>query len=418
MSVKTELKKIWKILSESTNIPALILATTIGLVGIGFLLPILPVYLKQKGISFLELGYIISAAGAASMILKPFIGYFSDKFGRKIIIISSYFLQGALTPLYLVINNVTGLALVQAGRNAASSISQPTIGAMIGDVAPEEGRATLFGFYSSIQSFVYAAALFGGGILLVWGLQIHQIFYVTAGCLFISTLVLAIFLKETVEKESESPAPSPESPPQPINKFKRLLVSSAAALAERNSLGLILYAFFFMFSLAVYPIYISLFAVEVFGAAEGLLGPIIAVSWVTFAVVQPFGGWLSDWLGKRKILILIGFILLFIFNTALALSPTLLWMVVLWALIGVGDGMSRPVMNALIVDVVPPHKRGTYFGTLGFFRGLANITAPLVYGYMAEFYSIRWAFLTTSVTLGLSLLIIGVLIKEKQVIGE
>lgn len=415
MSVKTELKKIWKILSESTNIPTLILATTIALVGIGFLLPILPVYLKQKGISFIELGYIISAAGAASMILKPFVGYLSDKFGRKIIIVTSYLLQGALTPLYLVINNVTGLAFVQAGRNAASSISQPTIGAMIGDVAPEKGRATLFGFYSSIQSFVYAAALFGGGIVLVWGLQVHQIFYVTAGCLFISTLVLAIFLRETVEKEE--PAPS-QNPPQSINRFKKLLVSAAANLTERNSLGLILYAFFFMFSLAVYPVYISLFAVEVFGAGEGLLGPIIAVSWVTFAVVQPFGGWLSDWLGKRKILIILGFILLVIFNTALALSPSLIWMVVLWALIGVGDGMSRPVMNALIVDIVPPKKRGTYFGTLGFFRGLANIIAPLVYGYMAEVYSIRWAFLTTSVTLGLSVLIIGVLIKEKQVIGE
>ncbi len=417
MSVYTELKRIWKLLSESTNIPVLIVASSIGLIGIGFLLPILPIYLRDaKGISFMELGYIISISGVFIMVLKPAVGYISDKFGRKIVIASSYYLQGVVTPLYLIINSIPGLALVQSCRNAATQISQPAVSAMIGDVAPKDGRATLFGFYSSIGSFVYAIALIVGGGLLAWGFQIEHIFFITAGCLLVSAAVLALFLKETVK--TEKPAPSEVGLEESVSRFKTFVASIKIMVADRNSLGLLLYSFFFSFSLGVYPVYISLFVKEVFGGAEELVGPITAASWISFSLIQPYGGWLSDWSGKRKILVITGFVLLIIFNTGMAVSSHLVWMVVFWTLIGVADGLSRPVMSALIVDVTPPSKRGTYFGTLGFVRGAAKIVDPLIYGFVADMYGIRWAFLITSVALTITLLAVLILIKEERVIGE
>lgn len=430
MSVMTELKKVWKLLSESTNIPVLITASSIGTIGVGFLLPYLPVYLVGKGINFVQLGYIISIASFGSIVLKPLIGYISDRFGRKLIIVISFFLQGLLTPLYLFFNSVTGLAAVQLSRNTASEASQPALSAMIGDVAPKEGRATLFGFYSAIGSIVYAASLFGGGILLAWGLKIEHLFYIASGGLLVATAVLAFFLKETVKKEKkpeEIPSPEirlPELPSpearleEPVGRLEKFFMSVIAMIADRNSLGLLFYTFFFMSALAVYGVYIPLFVTEVFHGAEEFVGPITAISWITFAVVQPFGGWLSDTLGKRKILIGVGLTLIIIFNTLMALSPNLAWMVVFWALIGVGDGMFRPVMSALVVDIVPQKKLGTFFGTVGSVRGVANVFAPLMYGFIAQFFSIRWTFQITSIFFILAMLTVLVLIKEGRVIGE
>ncbi len=420
MSVMTELKKVWKLLSESTNIPVLLLAGSIATIGGGFLSPILSYYFREQGISFVGLGIIASSASLVSLALRPLIGYFSDKFGRKIIIVGSFLLLSVLTPFYLIIRNVVGLAVVHSSRSVVSEASQPALSAMIGDVAPKEGRATLFGFYSSVDSIAYSAALFGGGAILAVGFQLKHLFYITSGCLFISTVLLALFLKETVKKEKKpEKLPSPEIRlEEPVGRLEKFFMSVIAMIADRNSLGLLLYSFFFMFALAVYPFYIPLFAIEVFGAGKALLGPIIAVSWITFAIIQPYGGWLSDAMGKRKILITLGLTLIVIFNTLMAVSPTLAWMVVFWALIGIGDGMFRPVMNALIVDIVPAATRGTYFGTLGSMRGIASIIAPLVYGLVAEIYGIRWTFQITSVCFVCAMLTVAIFIKEGRVIGE
>ncbi|MGD2251159.1 MAG: MFS transporter [Candidatus Methanofastidiosia archaeon] len=413
MSAITEFKKVWKLLSESTNIPALILAGGVSMVGAGFLNPIFAVYFVEQGISFKNLGIIFSLASLGSVVLRPLAGHVSDKFGRKRLLVSLSFMVSFLTPFYLLIRNALGLAIVHSSRTMVSDSSQPVLNAMVGDVAPEKGRATLFGFYSSLTSIVYSAALFGGGAILAWGFGFRELFYITAACFFISSIVLAVFLKETVEPKEIKPVLEFQG-----TRIQRFMKDIRKMAVEKSSVGLILYSFFFRFALRVYPVYIPLFASKVFGAGNELLGPIIAVSWITFAIVQPFGGWLSDRLGKRKALIAVGLTLIILFNTVMSVSPTLAWMVVLWALIGVGDGMFRPVMSALVVDIVPAESRGAYFGTLGSVRGVASIVAPLVYGYAAEYFSIRMTFQITSVSFILAALAVMILVKEGKIIGE
>jgi MFS family permease len=412
MSTKEELKNIWNLLSQSTNIPVLLLAGGLTMVGAGFLNPIFALYFMEKGISFVGLGIIFSAASALSLFLKPVIGHVSDTYGRRKLIVGFSLVVSLLTPLYLFIRSVLGLALVHSGRTVLSESSQPAFSAMVGDVAPQEGRATLFGFYSSVQSIVYVVALFGGGAILAAGFSLEGLFYITSAFFLISSIVLAIFLKETIEVGKVT------QPIETTSRLQRFLTGLRNLATDRSTLGLMLYSFFFTFALRVYPVYIPLFVVKVFGIGREFVGPIVAVSWITYAIIQPYGGWLSDKWGKRKVFILLGLALIVLFNFAMAISPTLVWVVVFWALIGIGDGMFRPVMSALIVDIVPPTRRGAYFGTIGSVGGIASIVAPLVYGIVAELYSIRWTFLITSVFYALAMITVGILVKEGKVIGE
>lgn len=423
MSVSGELKAIWNLLSKSTNIPVLLLASAISMIGAGFLNPVFPIYFMEQGISFIGLGVIFSAASACPLLLKPLIGHISDIYGRRKLIVGFSFTVSLLTPLYLFVRNVIGLALVHSSRTVLSGSAQPAYNAMLGDVAPKEGRATLFGVYSSVQSIVYVAALLCGGAILAWGMEIKELFYITTVCFVGSSIVLALFLKETLEVDKK-PSEDKDKDEKTANhvvqdpRLKKFVTGVRAMATQKSSLGLMLYAFFFAFALGVYPVYIPLFVTKVFSAKIELVFPIVAVSWITFAVVQPFGGRLSDRWGKRKVFILVGLVLIVLFNFFMAVSPTLVWMVVFWGLIGVGDGMFRPVMSALIVDIVPPTRRGIYFGTIGSVGGLANILSPLVYGVVAQVYSMRWIFLITSAFYALAMLTVALFITEGKVIGE
>lgn len=422
MSVSGELKTIWNLLSKSTNIPVLLLASAISMIGAGFLDPVFPIYFMEQGINFIGLGVIFSAASACSLLLKPLMGHISDIYGRRKLIVGFSFAVSLLTPLYILVRNVIGLALVHSSRTVLSGSAQPAYSAMLGDVAPKEGRATLFGVYSAVQSIVYVAALFGGGAILAWGMEIKELFYITTVCFLGSSIVLALFLKETLEigKKPSEDEDEDETARHVVQEsgLKKFVAGVRTMATQKSSLGLMLYAFFFTFALGVYPVYIPLFVTRVFGAEVELVFPIVAVSWITYAVVQPFGGRLSDRWGKRKVFILVGLVLIVLFNFFMAVSSTLVWMVVFWGLIGVGDGMFRPVMSALIVDIVPPTRRGIYFGTIGSVGGIANILSPLIYGAIAQLYSIRWTFLITSAFYALAMLTVALLITEGKVIGE
>ena len=412
MSENEESKNIWNLIFQSTNIPVLLLAGAITMVGAGLLNPIFAIYFMEKGISFIGMGFIFSAASALSLLLRPVIGHVSDVYGRRKFIVSFSFVVSLLTPLYLFIKSVPGLALLHSSRTVLSESSQPALSAMLGDVAPKEGRATLFGVYSSIQSIVYVVALFAGGAILAWGFELEMLFYITSACFLVSSIILLIFLKETLDTE-KVPQQAQEG-----SRLERFISGVRTMATNKSSLGLMLYQFFFTFALRVYPVYIPLFVTRVFGVGREFVGPIVAVSWITFAVIQPFGGWLSDRWGKRKTLILLGLALIVLFNFAMAVSLTLVWVIMFWALIGIGDGMFRPVMSALIVDIVPATKRGTYFGTIGAVGGIASVVAPILYGVVAQLWSIRWTFLITSVFYALAMIVIAFLIQEGKVIGE
>ena len=156
---------------------------------------------------------------------------------------------------------------------------------------------------------------------------------------------------------------------------------------------------------ALLPVYL----VTAMGASLATVGVIEGVAEATASIVKIFSGALSDWLGKRKLLVAIGYGISAFTKPVFPLAGSVGWLVAARFVDRVGKGIRGAPRDALLADIVPAHLRGTSFGlrqsldTVGAFlgpafaMGLMSLTAN-------NFRSVFWfAALPAFVSLGLVL---------------
>ena len=122
---------------------------------------------------------------------------------------------------------------------------------------------------------------------------------------------------------------------------------------------------------ALLPVYL----VTVLGASALTVGMIEGIAEATASIAKVFSGALSDWLGKRKILAVIGYGLAALTKPVFPLAPTVGWLVAARFIDRVGKGIRGAPRDALVADIAPAHLRGASFGlrqsldTVGAFVG-------------------------------------------------
>lgn len=122
---------------------------------------------------------------------------------------------------------------------------------------------------------------------------------------------------------------------------------------------------------ALLPVYL----VTVMGTSMLTVGLIEGVAEALTAITKVFSGGLSDWLGRRKILAVIGYGLAAVTKPVFPLAPTVGWLVGARFIDRVGKGIRGAPRDALIADLTPQELRGASFGlrqsldTIGAFLG-------------------------------------------------
>ena len=122
---------------------------------------------------------------------------------------------------------------------------------------------------------------------------------------------------------------------------------------------------------ALLPVYL----VTVMGTSMLTVGIIEGVAEALTAITKLFSGGLSDWLGRRKILAVIGYGLAAVTKPVFPLAPTIGWLVGARFIDRIGKGIRGAPRDALIADLTPQELRGASFGlrqsldTIGAFLG-------------------------------------------------
>jgi MFS family permease len=157
---------------------------------------------------------------------------------------------------------------------------------------------------------------------------------------------------------------------------------------------------------------LPVFMVTSLGATALMVGVVEGVAEATALIVKVFSGTISDWLGRRKGLTVLGYGLGAISKPLFALALTVHWVFVARFMDRIGKGIRGAPRDALIADLTPPEIRGAAYGlrqsldTVGAFIG-PLLAIGLMVLWAGDFRAVFW-FAVIPAVLSVLILIFGV----------
>lgn len=358
---------------------------------IGFLatLTFVPLFARSLGIGMAEIGFIMGMYFIVATIMMATVGSLSDVGGlRNIIIIIG--LAGAAVIYWLIgISTTYPQLLILAGLLAAAdSAYRPTSVAVIAQLSSRQTMGRTIGIFNAfIAGGMGVGCLIGGQIADKFGLS--SVFTMSALILVVGTLSSMTSLKLDKKNIFNSNSKSGK-------RINLNLLSMRREYLITSGLLLLCVSIFFRNAgfrgiTSFLPIYLTNL-----GAENSLIGLIIAFNFAVQMVLMPSMGWMSDRIGRKRILSLGMFAtflatsLLSIVNDPLEVFGIELAVAFSWASLLVAS-------NAFVADISPPERIGSMMGLVFTSMNLGGVIGPIVAGITSEIFNLRLTFQILSI---------------------
>ena len=312
---------------------ALGLAVFVSMLGVGNIVPLLPLYAKGMGASSLVIGLIFGAFAGARLLATPFVGSWSDLKGRKPFIVVGLMLMAGAALVMMAASSPWELVASRAGMGIASSLIMPVSLALVADLTPvgHEGRS--FGGFGSYL-------LFGMGMGPLVGGVFYDLFGVDAN--FLVMAVLSVFAALIVLRLVKDPPRAGGQAEQPKiwHQFKlavdnRMLGILCARSTSAMSMG---------FYIAFLPL---------LGESKGLnvsqVGMVLAVNTLVMTFVQKPSGMMADRMSRMS-LAACGFLASGVVKACMPLIGGFWGLLALSLADGIAAGLAMPALTASAVD--------------------------------------------------------------------
>jgi len=150
--------------------PILALSVFAGMLGMGIISPLMPVYARELGATGIWIGVLLASYSASRAIFMPFIARFSDKRGRRIILATGLLFYAIMSFLYMGVEEVWQLLLVRILHGSAGGMIIPIAKAYIGELSPKGEEGTWMGYYNTaFFAGMGSGPLIGGVLYDVFG---------------------------------------------------------------------------------------------------------------------------------------------------------------------------------------------------------------------------------------------------------
>jgi MFS family permease len=374
----------------------------LDLLGFSIVIPILPFYARAFGGDELAIGALAAVYSLMQFVSAPYLGSLSDRYGRRPILVLSlcgsvvawtiFGLAGSLAVLFLS----RGLAGAMGGNIATAQ-------AYVADVTPPEERAKALGFLGAAfgLGFIVGPGVSAGltlpGVVdtvdavLPAVVPIDQFSLPAFAAAFASLLAVVgtlAFLPESRELDDATVAGDRPSQAAALRE----------ALTDPGLRGLVVAFFLFSFAFSGVQVMFIPYVADVYGYAEaqaallltyigvlavvvqgGLIGPLterysstrltvfgaglLAVALVAIPFTREFGLLFPDLTGVA------GF-----------LTPALLALLFVLALLSLGNGVLGVTLTALVSGQASADRQGSAFGITQGAGSLARTVGPVLMG--------------------------------------
>lgn len=329
------------------------------------------IYVIALGATALELGYVTSLGGVATMLLSIPIGMLADRLGIKRMLIASLilFIVSYLAFGFAQSWQPTAIAYIFAAIAwlIANNVCPMVCGACLRSVERTTGMQLCDTVAAIPRLFapIGAAFIIGyfGGLTLE---GIRPLFWLGAVVISLALFVIVRFFENpTVVKQSDD-----------LDSTNGLVRVFREGVNVKRWL-----VYYMLMSLPWYmSFYIPLYARQVKNAGSLVLGLMDSGYWLMVVLLAIPVGLASDKLGRKRMIIALtpvyclGLIML-------GNSPSDLVTVIAGALSGFTI-LSAVTESSMTVELVPRELLGSWFGLLGLFIGLVSFAGPIIGGYV------------------------------------
>jgi len=383
-------------------LPSLLLAFSEGL-----LIPILPLYAKDLGISYGLVGLVLAGEGLGMLLGDIPAGVLLRRLGRKGAMLLGVGCTVLSTVALLWAGPVAEVVLYRLLAGFGRALYSVSRHAYVADVVAvtNRGRAiSLLGGIFRIGRF--AAPMVGGVIAARHGLRAPFSLFGVAGA--VALAVVAIFVRPVGPVgRRKPPAPGPRGHPLLVTLKAHYSVLASAGAGQ----------LFAQTIRAGRQVIIPLYAADVIGLDVEAIGLVIGISSAVDMSLFYLAGLIMDRLG-RKYAIVPSFAIQAIGMSLVPLTGSMVGLLLATTLIGVGNGLGSGSMMTLGADLAPQDGRGEFFGVWRLIGDGGASGGPLIVGGVADLVALptaAWAMAGAGFMAALIfLLLVPETLKERQ----
>ncbi len=358
----------------------------------------------QIGMSVGSVGKVQGLVEALSYGVKFASGIFSDLFRRrKALMLIGFGLIAVSKPIIACSTTMLAVLLARGIDRIGNGIQSTPRDALIGDLSEPSVRGQAFGIRQTLTVAGSALGAFLAIQLMLWTGDNYRLIFMLAGIpCFIAFVFLFLFVPDPIAEESK----------QSVWKKLRIM-KKEMNLLEGRFWKLIFVVFVFM--LCRYgeaPLILN--AIEQMGLPERYASTImICYNVVTSLIAYPVG-FLSDRIGREKILML-GVFCAIVANLIIANATNLFSMYIGVGFWGAQIGITLTMFVALIADYSPVSLRGTALSIFYCVSAISVLIAGHIYEFCVEYFgNLSMPFRMGAFFSTIALFLIMILIKPKK----
>lgn len=394
----------WQLAPEDAwrrNLYVVMFAVFVSFTGFTFVMPFLPLYIKQLGITdpgdaALWSGLIFGISPLLSGLLAPLWSTLAERHGRKVMLQRSLGAFSVLIVLMAFVTNIYQLLFLRLAIGVFGGVAAMSV-ALASTIAPRQQVGEAVGLIQATQLASGIAAPFIGGVIVdAFGLK--GSFFLAGGLCVVAFLIITMAYRDDRERGGDA-GPAMAAKPKPRTSLKELIhlplfIGLAVAMFTiqfiDKSFGPLL------------PLYVG-----TLDAPADRIGTITGVVMTLGALTASFAavwtGRLSTRLEPRPLLfgsLLAGALLC----VPIAFANHWWQLMVLRFLLGLFAGGALTLTYAIGGRDMPPGAKMGAFGTLAGLGQIGGATAPFVTGALSKWASLSAIFIVDAALYALILL--------------
>jgi len=338
----------------------------IDLIGFGMIIPILPLYAQGFRATEWQIGLLLASYSFMQFLASPALGWFSDRYGRKPVLLCS--LIGSAAG-YMLMASAVSLATLFAARILAgiSGASVGTASAYIADITPPENRSKRIGLIGAAFGIGFVLGPAIGGILSHF--SVAAPFWFAAILSVLNAIVMWVVL------------PEPER--HAVRQQGRVDLRETLEQAGSWRLGVITVTYFIgIAGFAIVTVIYAQVSNRRFDLNQSQISYIFVMMGLIGALIQ--GGAIGR-LARRfgdVDLAIAGFALMAVSMIAMPLAHSIPVFLLFSAGLAMGNSLSQPTISAIASKGASPALQGRVLGVVQSAGSLGRVFGPVIAGIL------------------------------------